>query len=167
MNRWLWVVCLLVCTPFVSKAALERDSVPARKDMTHYVFKDTLGVERTFSDLKGNYILVEIWSMSCRPCLHQMTFFKELEQAYKDKPIRFVSICVENNFPLWKKFLHQRGFSGLQWITPILSPFLKENGFMAVPRFVLLDKNGRILWKDAKQPSDPALKKELDELLAK
>ena len=31
---------------------------------------------------------------------------------------------------------------GTYEITPILSPFLRENGFMAVPRFVLLDKEG-------------------------
>lgn len=35
---------------------------------------------------------------------------------------------------------------------------------MAVPRFVLLDKDGQILWSRAKQPSDPELKKDLDQL---
>ena len=45
-------------------------------------------------------------------------------------------------------FFYFLSFSILQvtWgtyeITPILSPFLRENGFMAVPRFVLLDKEG-------------------------
>ena len=31
-------------------------------------------------------------------------------------------------------------------------------------RFVLLDKDGQILWSRAKQPSDPELKKDLDQL---
>ena len=35
---------------------------------------------------------------------------------------------------------------------------------MAVPRFVLLDKEGRVLWSKAKQPSDLELKKDLDQL---
>ena len=30
--------------------------------------------------------------------------------------------------------------------------------------FVLLDKKGQILWSKAKQPSDPELKKDLDQL---
>lgn len=51
---------------------------------------------------------------------------------------------------------------GVHWITPLFSPFLKENGFMAVPRFVLLDKNGCIMWRNAKRPSDADLQKELD-----
>ena len=71
---------------------------------------------------------------------------------------------MENNISLWKKFLKQKNINGVHWITPILSPFLKENGFMAVPRFVLLDKDGQILWSRAKQPSDPELKKDLDQL---
>lgn len=44
----------------------------------------------------------------------------------------------------------------------LFSPFLKENGFIGVPRFVLLDKNGCIMWRNAKRPSDADLQKELD-----
>ena len=42
--------------------------------------------------------------------------------------------------------------------------FSERECFMAVPRFVLLDKDGQILWSRAKQPSDPELKKDLDQL---
>ena len=44
----------------------------------------------------------------------------------------------------------------------LFHPFLKENGFIGVPRFVLLDKNGCIMWRNAKRPSDADLQKELD-----
>lgn len=146
------------------QAMTERDSTRRAKDTRLYVFRDTLDREWKFGDLKGNYIFLEIWSMSCGPCLRQMPYFEELSRKYKEHPIRFISICVENNIPLWKKFLKQKKMSGIHWITPILSPFLRENGFMAVPRFVLLDKEGRVLWSKAKQPSDPELKKDLDQL---
>ena len=146
------------------QAMMKRDSIQRVKDMSLYVFRDTLDREWKFGDLKGNYIFLEIWSMSCVPCLRQMPYFEELSREYKDRPIRFISICVENNVLLWKNFLKQKKMNGIHWVTPILSPFLRENGFMAVPRFVLLDKKGQILWSKAKQPSDPELKKDLDQL---
>lgn len=160
---------LLVFFSFISLtvnvlAMTKRDSTQRVKDMSRYVFRDTLDREWKFGDLKGNYIFLEIWSISCVPCLRQMPYFDELSRKYKEQPIRFISICVENNIPLWKKFLKQKKINGTHWITPILSPFLRENGFMAVPRFVLLDKEGLILWSKAKQPSDPELKKDLDQL---
>ena len=129
------------------QAETKRDSIQQVKDMDRYVFRDTLDRECKFGDLKGNYIFLEIWSMSCGPCLRQIPYFEKLSQKYKERPI-----------------LKQKNINGVHWITPILSPFLKENGFMAVPRFVLLDKDGQILWSRAKQPSDPELKKDLDQL---
>lgn len=162
--RYLLILCGLIFLTAKVHATPEQDSIKQAKDLSQYVFRDTLGKECKIESLKGNYVFLEMWSMSCGPCLRQMPYFKKLSQQYKDHPICFISICVENNFPAWRKFLKQRNMTGIHWITPILSPFLKENGFIAVPRFVLLDKEGRILWNRAKQPSDPDLKKDLDNL---
>ncbi len=163
--KHLLILGILFCIPLFAKAVPECDSISRRiGDVSHYVFKDTLYNECTFADLKGKYIFVDIWSMSCGPCLREMSYLKKIIEKYKDKPIHFVSICVENNAPLWKDFLKRKGMIGTHWITSILSPFLRENGFIGVPRFVLLDKEGCIMWRDAKSPSDAKLQKELDKL---
>ena len=100
--------------------------------------------------------------MSCGPCLKEMAYLETIVDKYKDKPIHFISICVENNTMLWKKFLKKKGMKGVHWITPLFSPFLKDNGFIAVPHFVLIDKKGNVMWRNAKHPSDANLQKELD-----
>ena len=46
------------------QAMMKRDSIQRVKDMSLYVFRDTLDREWKFGDLKGNYIFLEIWSMS-------------------------------------------------------------------------------------------------------
>ena len=58
------------------QAMMKRDSIQRVKDMSLYVFRDTLDREWKFGDLKGNYIFLEIWSMSCVPCLRQMPYFE-------------------------------------------------------------------------------------------
>ena len=164
IRKCLPIVFLFVSFVINGQNPIKQDSLRQAKDMSMYVFRDTLDEECRLSDWSGDYIFLEIWSMSCKPCLLQMFYFEELSRGYKNRPVRFISICVENNVLLWKKFLKQKQMTGIHWVTPILSPFLKENGFMAVPRFVLLDKKGRILWSKAKWPSDPDLKKDLDQL---
>lgn len=163
--KYLLILGVLFCVPLLGRAMHRSDSIRYAEDVRHYVFKDTLDNEHTLGELKGKYIFLDIWSMSCGPCLKEMSYLEKMIRRYSDKPICFISICVENNAPLWKNFLKRKGMMGIHWITPILSPFLRENGFIGVPRFVLLDKNGCIMWRYAKFPSDANLQKELDELL--
>ena len=161
-TKYLLIFAVWFCMPLFSKGISKCDSLRVTGDVSHYVFKDTADNECTFAALKGKYVFLDIWSMSCGPCLREMAYLETIVDKYKDKPIHFISICVENNIALWKKFLKQKGMKGVHWITPLFSPFLKENGFIGVPRFVLLDKNGCIMWRNAKRPSDADLQKELD-----
>ncbi|MDE5610958.1 MAG: TlpA family protein disulfide reductase [Odoribacter sp.] len=158
-----YLLCLLSGSLFGENPS---DTATVRT-LNHYVFEDASGQKVSLGDLDSDYVFLELWSMSCRPCLLEMEFFKELPERYAGKPIRFVSICVENNVASWKRFLQQRRIGGIQWITPLLGAFQKENQFISVPRFVLVDREGRIVWNNAKRPSDPALKADLDKLLAK
>ena len=59
------------------QAMMKRDSIQCVKDMSLYVFRDTLDRECKFGDLKGNYIFLEIWSVSCVPCLRRLPCFEE------------------------------------------------------------------------------------------
>jgi hypothetical protein len=45
------------------------------------------------------------------------------------------------------------------------SDFMKGYGVTSIPRFILIDPNGKIVKGDAARPSDPELRKELDRLL--
>lgn len=161
----LFVFCAFCLTLGWLYGAEKTDSTAVR-NLNGYRFESSSGEKVSFEALNGNYVYLELWSMSCGPCLQEMKFFKELPANYKDKPIRFVAICLENNVALWKKFLAKRSIGGTQWITPILGAFQKENRFFAVPRFVLLDRKGNIIQDNAKRPSDPALKADLDRLFS-
>jgi hypothetical protein len=43
--------------------------------------------------------------------------------------------------------------------------FIKEFNIYSIPRFILIDPDGKIVSSDAKRPSAPELKKQLDQLL--
>ena len=154
----LYVFCLMSCWLY---GADDNDSTVVR-NLNGYSFENVLGEKVTLETLDCDYIFLEIWSMSCGPCLREMEYFKKLPVGYKGKPICFVAICIENNVGLWKDFLMKRGIGGIQWITPILGAFQKENKFFTVPRFVVAARKGNIVWDNANRPSNPALKTDLD-----
>ncbi|MNL70938.1 hypothetical protein D3C87_1960090 [compost metagenome] len=45
------------------------------------------------------------------------------------------------------------------------SDFIKQYNINSIPRFILIDPAGNIVSGNAKRPSDPELRKELDNLL--
>jgi hypothetical protein len=45
------------------------------------------------------------------------------------------------------------------------SPFIQSFGITSIPRFIIIDPEGKVVDADAKRPSDPALKGQLDTLL--
>ena len=166
MKSLLLIVLMAVCMPFGRCSDGQPDNREKRKDLTGYVFKDTTAQDRRFSDFKGDYIYVEVWSMSCGVCLQEMPYFHRLAKKYDGKGIQFVSICVDNNLPIWTDYLKRKKIGGTQWNTKLFSPFLKENGLIALPGFVLIDQTGKMIWANKLRPSNPALEEELDKLLA-
>lgn len=122
-TKYLLIFALWFCMPLFSKGISKCDSLRVTGDVSHYVFKDTADNECTFAALKGKYVFLDIWSMSCGPCLREMAYLETIVDKYKDKPIHFISICVENNIALWKKFLKQKGMKGVHWITPLFLLF--------------------------------------------
>lgn len=134
-------------------------------NVSHYIFYDRDEKEVSFANLRGKYVFVEIWSMSCHPCLKEMVYFKRMQHYYKNRPLSFVSICVENNRKAWYTFMEEREIRGTQWIAPLTDPFFYDNQFIAVPRFLLIDYEGNVIWRDSKRPSDPELRQELDKVI--
>ena len=118
----------------------------------------------SLKELKGNYVFIDIWATWCVPCRKELPFMKKLEEKYHDAPIRFVSISCDTNRKAWEKKVTQDQLKGIQLIFSDDS-FMKKYMVQGIPRFILLDQEGRILSAEMTRPSDPTTTKALDELL--
>lgn len=158
------LICWLLCMVLAASAREPADSV-AREDLSGWKFKEINGDSLQISNLKGNIVVLDVWAMGCGECLMQFPALQKLEMMYKDLPVVFLALCIENNEKAWIGFVEKRKMAGRHIITPIRSPFLSENGIRGIPRTIILDKEGRVLVAHAEKPSDPLLKLFLDKLL--
>jgi len=131
---------------------------------------------RSFKEITDRYagkvIFIDIWATWCGPCKKEMPAMKALEAEYKDnKDIVFMGISVDasKNIQKWKDFVIKEQLPGVQLFAgdmagPALSKPYKITG---IPRFMLVGKDGSLLYMDAPRPSSSEIRAVLNDALKK
>ena len=124
------------------------------------------GTKTSFSQFKGNYILVDFWGSWCGPCFANIPNLKKLMKDLKNKPIQFVSVSLDKDVDNWKKSMTKHDFPGINLFDEdgLLSTFFKV---LWVPRYVIIHPDGTVANIDAPQAVNPELKMILEKLLEK
>ena len=130
------------------------------------------GGDLTLTALRGKVVLLNFWATWCGPCKKEMPAMKALEAEYKDnKDIVFMGISVDasKNIQKWKDFVIKEQLPGVQLFAgdmagPALSKPYKITG---IPRFMLVGKDGSLLYMDAPRPSSSEIRAVLNDALKK
>ena len=132
-------------------------------------YENHKGGTTKLEDLKGKYVYIDVWATWCGPCRAEIPSLKKVEEMYHNKNIAFVSISVDvdKDHEKWKNFVSEKQLGGIQLFADKNwnSDFMMSYGINSIPRFILIDPNGKIIKSDAARPSSPQLKEELDKLL--
>lgn len=136
-------------------------SIQKGKPSPDFSFADMSGKIFSLKDFKGKYVYIDVWATWCGPCKVEIPHLKKLEADLHDKDIAFVSICTFDEKAKWETFVKAQELSGTQLFAPRDNDFTKKYNIQGIPRFLLLDKEGKIIDSNAKRPSDPTLKNDL------
>ena len=92
-------------------------------------------------------MFIDIWSTGCNPCVGEVPYIKDMEHRFAGKPITWVSISMDLNKKEWLDFLKEKGMNGIQLICNkgYKDPFPKQIALRGIPRFLLLDKEGKVI----------------------
>ena len=119
------------------------------------------------SMLSQKPILIDFWATWCGPCRGELPYMTKLEEQYAGKDIHFVSLSCDSNKSAWEKRIQKGDMKGIQLHLGTNSDFMQKYIINGIPRFILLDREGKIVKADAPRPSDPQTTKLFDELLKK
>lgn len=124
-------------------------------------------LEEVLKRYKGNLIYVDFWASWCAPCLAQIPFAKELHDRLSEYDIQFLYISVDTDHNNWERKVRENAdiFKESFRITDSDAVFLKDIRFSSIPRYLIFDRQGRLIDPDAIRPSDEAVDSKLISLL--
>ena len=99
-----------------------------------------------------------------------MPALQALTGKYPADKIAFINVSLDKASTEWHARLHQLHFDSMTnylLLNPDSASLVKQIALSAIPRYVLYDKEGRIINADAPPPSDPELADILDKFLLK
>lgn len=165
MRTGLFILFVFVLSSAISVEAqarkkektIEKEERPlqAGDRCPNFSFEDIHGKKVSLKALRGKYIFIDIWATWCPPCRDELPFLKVLEEKFKDKNIWFVSISCDNDKKKWIEMVKGDKLGGIQLHMGDDWSFMEAFGNRRIPRFILVDRKGKIISPKTTRPSEP------------
>jgi thiol-disulfide isomerase/thioredoxin len=151
-----------ICTDASSVTAIDKARIRAKAlakgaPAMDFEMKDSSGKVFKLSDFKGKAVYIDVWATWCAPCIKETPYFKKLVEKYKgDDRIEFISVSVDSDKNAWNKMISKDSHEWKQLIVDnaLMSDLCVQYGIEMIPRFLLFDKEGRVVNATAPHPSD-------------
>jgi thiol-disulfide isomerase/thioredoxin len=154
------------------KAKEEKPEKPESKVTSNYpVLLSADGKEVYLEQFKGKVVYIDFWASWCGPCRQQFPFSKKLHESLTKKQLEkivFLYISIDDNEENWKKAIDQNALQGINGLSKggWSSEVCKFFNITSIPRYMILNKQGKVVEQDAKRPADETLKEDLLKLMA-
>ncbi len=117
--------------------------------------------EECIAKFKGKKVYVDVWATWCGPCKAEFKYKDSLDTLLKSKgfEVLYISIDKQDKEEQWKEMIKFYKLDGhhiraSQEFKDDLIRIFNENGIIAIPWYLLIDENGKIINKDAARPSE-------------
>ena len=117
---------------------------------------DVAGKTSSLEDFRGKYLLIDVWSHTCGPCLREIPRMEDLKHEMKGRNLEVIAVCLSNEKP-WKDKMKEFGLPAKGqyrveggWSSQFRQDYLKFSG---VPVYIIIDPEGKIVTARAPYPS--------------
>ena len=108
------------------------------------------GKELYSEQLKGNVVLLDFWAFWCGYCLAEIPDLKELNKKYYNQGLRIIGVFNDYHIEQLKEYVCKHKINWPQLVeqnaneSSFMHPLAKRCGFTGLPRYLLLDRDGKL-----------------------
>ncbi|MEJ5994552.1 TlpA disulfide reductase family protein [Pedobacter sp. Du54] len=118
---------------------------------------DTSGKFYQLAEMKGKVIYIDLWASWCGPCKEETPYLKKIyDQLKNNDKVQIISIASfdAKNRARRYEIIKKDQMNWLQ-LEDTEDAFAKSYQANFIPRFIIIDKQGKIVDSDAVRPSEP------------
>lgn len=124
---------------------------------------DVNGKKVSSESLKGKYVLFDFWASWCPPCLASIPFLKELKAKFPAESFAIIGINTDSQIEEMRKTIVNKKINWTQ-IFDINGEMFNKFAVGPIPTFILVDKEGKIIFRGVGSDDQEQLLKMLESL---
>lgn len=119
------------------------------------------GKKRYLSEFRGKNVYIDVWATYCGKCKAEFPYLDTIKEEFKDKNWEFLMVSLDTDIERWKKEAREYGGLDRQFIVEKghKSKFNEDYKISFAPRYIIIDKEGKIVNYNAPFPSDRRTKR--------
>lgn len=132
------------------------------------IMKTVENKDITFQEIlkkyEGQTIVIDVWASWCPDCIKGMPKVKALQEKFPD--VTYLFISMDKNFEAWSKGIQKYNVQGEHYLTTdgMKGVFGKSIKLDWIPRYMVVDKTGKIALFKVIEADDEKLIETLEKL---
>jgi thiol-disulfide isomerase/thioredoxin len=146
----------------------DKDKLNAPNKLLTADGKSEIALETLLSQYTGKYVYMDLWASWCVPCIKEMPYLQQKIEKYPINKIIFLTVSIDKDAFRWRSEIIQRnikGWNNFLLIDAAKTSFSKQYKINEIPRYLLFDKQGKVINSQAPAPSVSALDDLFDKLI--
>lgn len=106
------------------------------------------GVHVTLDSLRGSPVLLNVWATWCHPCRDEIPVLQAIHERNSARGLRVIGVSIDDagRTADIRRFATEMGMTYSIWLDPD-QRVMPSFSVIGVPTTVLIDKDGRLLWR--------------------
>lgn len=111
--------------------------------------------EQVVAAYKGKVVYVDFWASWCPPCRGEMPSSQKLHSQFEGKDVVFLYVSFDRAEDAWKNGIEKMDIKGVHFYptTEANQAVSQKYQINGIPRYMVVDKNGKLVNSDAPRPS--------------